>query len=51
MKGAGRKDEEWFDPEEPHDLSNFAAWGQKEDNMPSRLELELFSRLSGHIIV
>ncbi|TDL20955.1 hypothetical protein BD410DRAFT_790307 [Rickenella mellea] len=46
VKGAGRRTEDWIDPEDEHDLSDFAQWGQSiQKDGPSRLELELRARL------
>ncbi|GJJ07143.1 hypothetical protein Clacol_001343 [Clathrus columnatus] len=46
VKGAGKRREDWIDPEENDDLSNFEIWGRRVgDQQPSRLELEIRSRL------
>lgn len=50
VKGKGRKDDEFFDFEEEHDLSNTEVWGYRQGgdpDQPSRLELEVRTRLIG----
>lgn len=46
VKGAGRSSDDYIDPEEDFDLSNFERWGKEiSEDEPSRLELELRARL------
>ncbi|EDR14023.1 uncharacterized protein LACBIDRAFT_305376 [Laccaria bicolor S238N-H82] len=47
VKGAGEQKDDWADPEDDHDISDFSTWEQKtgDDKGPSRLELELAARL------
>jgi hypothetical protein len=45
VKGLGRKVGDWSDPQEPFDLSKVDTWGEQVDGNPSRLQLELQSRL------
>ncbi|KAG9028550.1 hypothetical protein FRB95_006369 [Tulasnella sp. JGI-2019a] len=50
VKGNGRPAEDFFDPEEDHDLNNTAVWTYRsggDPDQPSRLELEVRSRLVG----
>ena len=50
VKGAGEQRDDWVDPEDDHDLSDFSNWGRRigGDKGPSRLELELAARLYSH---
>jgi len=46
VKGAGERPEGWMDPEDEHDLSDYARWGGRMiSGGKSRFELELGSRL------
>ena len=50
VKGAGEQRDDWVDSEDDHDLSDFSNWGRRigGDKGPSRLELELATRLYSH---
>jgi hypothetical protein len=51
VKGGGRSKDDFFDEEENHDLSNTAVWAHRtgwDPDQPSRLELEVTSRLVGY---
>ncbi|KAF8573888.1 hypothetical protein K439DRAFT_1398775, partial [Ramaria rubella] len=46
VKGAGRQDDDFFDPEDDFDLSDFTRWGREiNEGQPTRLELAVRSRL------